>query len=277
VGHSWVKQLWIQRSPAFWKEHRIDRMGLRPEDFSFTPALAKDNPILMRRDPGYVLRLEALPEYQRRALLYGEWDLREGAYFMDFAEHSHVIDPRDLPFDWRKALGLDYGKTNPFAGEWVAADDADAEPRLVVYGEHYRAGATLGENVRDILSAPFGLPEIRKADPSMWGSLHDDTTLAEQAANAGLDLDRANNSRVSGWALLSDLLRVRDDGLPGILFMRDRCPNLIRELTGAEHSTANPDDIAKRDDHALDALRYAVVALMSDTGGYATEGSWLAA
>ena len=47
----------------------------------FIPARVGDNSFLTSADPGYIKRLETLPENEKRALLYGEWDIFEGAVF----------------------------------------------------------------------------------------------------------------------------------------------------------------------------------------------------
>lgn len=50
---------------------------------TFIPALLKDNPALIRKDPGYRANLEALPEVEREQLLHGNWKIKRasGMYF----------------------------------------------------------------------------------------------------------------------------------------------------------------------------------------------------
>lgn len=72
VGHGFVKRLFIDRAY---------RKGERAEDYRFIRALAYDNKALLGSDPGYIDRLEALPEKLRKAWLYGEWDVFEGQFF----------------------------------------------------------------------------------------------------------------------------------------------------------------------------------------------------
>lgn len=68
VGHAYIKRLFIDR---------IYREGEREEDYCFIPARVYDNRVLMEADPGYVRRLEALPEHKRRAHLLGDWNVYE--------------------------------------------------------------------------------------------------------------------------------------------------------------------------------------------------------
>ena len=75
VGHGWVKRLFLERR---------FRPGERPEDYVFIPSRVTDNLALMRADPEYLRRLEALPEKLREAWLNGNWDVFEGQFFEEF-------------------------------------------------------------------------------------------------------------------------------------------------------------------------------------------------
>lgn len=60
-----MKRLWIDRD--------FDAAE-RQETWEYIPALIYDNPILVKNDPAYLIRLEGLPEDQKKAMLYGDWD-----------------------------------------------------------------------------------------------------------------------------------------------------------------------------------------------------------
>lgn len=47
-----------------------------PKSFTFIPALVKDNPVLMEKDPGYLANLMALHPVERARLLEGNWKIR---------------------------------------------------------------------------------------------------------------------------------------------------------------------------------------------------------
>lgn len=53
--------------------------GSRPLSFTFIPARLDDNPALTRKDPEYLSKLEALPQYLRDRLLGGNWNSRAAA------------------------------------------------------------------------------------------------------------------------------------------------------------------------------------------------------
>ena len=71
IGHKWVKERFIDIGREN-TEHQTDG-GKR----LFIPALVTDNTFLMEKDKSYVRRLENLSEKDRKALLYGQWDIFE--------------------------------------------------------------------------------------------------------------------------------------------------------------------------------------------------------
>ena len=69
-----------------------------------------DNPHMSKR---YRMSLEALPEAEKRAKLYGDWDAYEGSVFDELRDRSypdepgnalHVIEPFDIPAWWPKMV-----------------------------------------------------------------------------------------------------------------------------------------------------------------------------
>ena len=88
VGHAWVKRLFIDRAYT-GKEN--------PDDYTFIPASIYDNTALLEKDPGYLQTLENLPEDQKKAELYGSWDVYEGQYFTEWDRDLHVIEPFEIP------------------------------------------------------------------------------------------------------------------------------------------------------------------------------------
>jgi len=59
----------------------VDRFGgdASPKSFTFIPASVYDNQILLRKDPGYLANLKALPLVERERLLKGNWKIRATA------------------------------------------------------------------------------------------------------------------------------------------------------------------------------------------------------
>ena len=101
VGHVWVKERFIDPAPPETLFFAGDTSRL------FIPSRIDDNHFLTAGDPDYKKRLLHLPESQRRALLYGDWNIFEGQYFHEFAEHLHVCDPFPIPDSWRRFRSID--------------------------------------------------------------------------------------------------------------------------------------------------------------------------
>jgi hypothetical protein len=74
-------------------------------------------------------------------------------------------------------------------------------------------------------------------------------------------VDKYPGSRLHGLSAIHSRLALRDGGRSaGLRIFRDRCPNLVRELTSPIYSTRNPEEIdAGCSDHAVDALRYGLL------------------
>lgn len=91
IGHGWVKSRFVSittpghpivsevviRDPK-GKEIRLSK------DRIFIPSSVFDNPALLKNDPGYLGNLAILPEAERNALLYGDWDSFEGQVFTEW-------------------------------------------------------------------------------------------------------------------------------------------------------------------------------------------------
>lgn len=254
VGHFWVKRLFIDKMYV-GKE--------RPEDYTFIQANVYDNSVLMERDPDYVQFLETLPEGKREAWLYGDWDVLEGRYFKDFDRALHVIEPFEIPRDWRRYFVMDYGM-DMLAGYWIAVDWSG---KAYVYREVYESGLKISEAAARIVSA---MPEDEMVDvylapPDLWNRRQDTgRPAAEIFAEGGVPITKASNNRVHGWYDLAEWLKpvMGEDGkkTANLLFF-STCPNIIRCLPSLVHDEKNPNDCATEPHeitHGPDAIRYFV-------------------
>jgi len=156
IGHLWVKRLWVDRQ--FPPE-------LQPlaDQFAFVEARPEDNPYL---DAAYWHMLETLPDGLRQAWRYGNWDIFEGQAFPEWRRDVHVIEPFEIPKDWRRFRALDYGYAAPSCVGWFAVDCTDPR-KLYLYRELYVKGLGPAELARVILEAerPVGRTLVR---PDNW-------------------------------------------------------------------------------------------------------------
>ena len=160
VGHGWVKDRFItaaKPTERIWEKVEIVHPDGHVEtqwlSRVFIPSSLFDNKILLQNDPAYAARLASMPEKERNALLYGDWDSFAGMFFEDFRttpdlrmaaakglqmsekqlqkerRFVHVIDPFEIPNDWKifRSFGRSSGAltgaaTSPSAwagGRWI--------------------------------------------------------------------------------------------------------------------------------------------------------------
>ena len=250
VGHSWVKERFIDRAVAgerFTGECGMTRI--------FIPSLLSDNSFLGERDPEYRRRLEALPERERRALLYGDWNIFEGQYFTEFSVKEHVIEPFKLPKPWRRYITLDYG-LDRLAVLWIALSP---EGVAYVYREHCESDLPISRAARAILE---GTPEDEDiyatlAPPDLWSrSQETGKTKASLFAEYGVNFTKTSNDRESGWLAVKELLCDHGNGAK-LRFFRN-CTEIIKCLPALTIDKLRPTDCSTEPHnitHAPDALR----------------------
>jgi len=255
VGGHWVKKRYLDPSPpneSFIGQDKITR--------KFIPARLEDNPFLAA-DGKYEQMLMSLPPVQRKQLLEGNWDVAEGAAFVEFDYDTHCIDPFELPRHWERVKGIDYGYAAESACIWAAIDPSDET--LIVYRELYQKGLT-GEDLalrifefekEDRLSVNGVLDGAAWARTGSTGP-----TVGEVLSRAGHKLRRADKNRIQGKIQIHERLKIADNGRPKMQIFKT-CPNLIRELQSIPLDPNKPEDVdTKASDHAYDALRYLVMS-----------------
>lgn len=260
IGHSWVKKRFIDCCTP----DKVTTVG----DMTriFIPAKITDNGFLMKSDPQYLKRLEALSDRDRLALLDGCWDITDGKFFDEFDRSVHVIPAFEIPRDWRRYITLDYG-LDMLAAYKVALDSSG---RAYVTAEIYEGKDNGGKGL--IVSQAAGrIKELCGCDkisavfapPDLWSRQKDSgKSIAGLFYENGVNLTRVSSSRISGWLALKEWLHVSKDKA-GVLSARLRifecCFNLIRAMSLLQCDSENPADCANVPHeltHAPDAVRY---------------------
>ncbi len=136
IGHTWVSNRFVK--PNKRGGEILKGKGGNKRIFIF--ATLADNPNI---DPGYAQSLEGLPEAEKRAKKYGDFDAYLGQAFEEFRDKHypdepgnalHVIEPFDIPDWWPKIISIDWGYAPP-AMTWVGFGAISPDRRLFLYRE----------------------------------------------------------------------------------------------------------------------------------------------
>lgn len=260
VGHGWVKSLWIDREfPAYLKTEE--------KQFVFIQAKALDN---QYNPSNYYKDLLTLPDEYRRAYAEGDWDAFVGQFFSNWRRSVHICPRFKIPHYWTRFSVEDWGYAAPWCRIWFAVSP---EGRVIAYREQYeklklpdwmaKEGNRLsqGETIKYKLGDPAMWQESGKA----WGGVG--TPIADQLAEHGWQLIKANNERIAGWQQVRRFLWWEKNDKeelirpPMFQVMDGTCPNLIRTLPTQIFSKLNVEDLdSEGEDHPADVLRYALMS-----------------
>jgi len=275
-GHHWVKKMFIDPAPAGVNFAATDietgevlrypnghaKAGKALFKRRFIPARLLDNPYLAEQGD-YEAMLLSLPEQQRRQLLEGDWDIKEGAAFTEWDRSKHVIEPFDIPNNWVKFRACDYGYGSKSAVVWFAVSPSE---QLVVYRELYVSKVLATDLADMVLEAEQHDGTIRYGvlDSSLWHKRGDTgPSLAEQMILKGCrwrPSDRSKGSRVAGKNEIHRRLQIDEFTEEPRLVFFNNCTNIISQLPSIPLDKKNPEDIdTLSEDHLYDALRYGIM------------------
>ena len=250
VGHVWVKKRFVDPSPSscvFDGDDGLSRI--------FIPSLLDDNQFLSRGDPDYRRRLLAMPEREKKALLYGDWNIFDGQYFSEFDAKIHIISPFEIPRDWRKYRTIDYG-LDRLACLWIAVSP---DERAYVYREYCESNLPISVAAAAITSRTPKNEDIYAtlAPPDLFSrSQETGKTKAMIFSEHGVNFTKTSNDRECGWLAVKELLCDRGNGPRLKIFSTVRelsrtLPSLLVDKNRPTDCSTEPHDIT----HAPDALR----------------------
>jgi len=276
-GHQWVKKMFIDPAPygkqfnatdiesgnvlSYPKGHTKSGQPLFKR--RFIPARLSDNPYLSAQGD-YETMLLSLPEHQRKQLLDGDWDIKEGAAFSEFDRNIHVIEPFAIPRNWVKFRACDYGYGSYSGVLWFAVSP---DEQIIIYRELY-CSKVLATDLADMIldaEADDGNIKYGVLDSSLWHKRGDTgPSLAEQMTMKGCRFrpsDRSKGSRVSGKNEIHRRLQVDEFTEEPRLVFFNSCTNTISQLPALPLDKKNPEDVDTRsEDHLYDALRYGIMS-----------------
>lgn len=270
VGHNWVKRLFITRK--FREEEN-------PEEYEFIKALPTDNKALMKKQPGYLKQLEALPPKLRKAWLEGSWDIFEGQFFEEFLDNpegygsrrfTHVIKPFRIPKHWKIYRSYDWGYAKPFSVGWWAVDPDGTLFRIKeLYGwtgvPNEGVKWTPDQQFKTIRELEDNVPELKGrkifgvADPAIWAE-DGGPSIYEHALKYQIYFEKADNNRIPGWMQVHYRLAFDENGYAQ-MYAFDTCEAFIRTMPLMCYDKHKVEDIdTELEDHCPDEVRYMCMA-----------------
>ena len=268
VGHVWVKERFIDIGEPN-TVHTCKLETGQEVTRIFIPSLVTDNKFMLDYDPDYIKRLDALPEKERKALKYGDWDIYDGMFFPEFKRRIHVIEPFQIPDTWNRYIAMDYG-LDMFAVLFIAVD---TKGKAYVYNEIHKPNMIVSE-ARQTLKSIMRQYKYKfiYAPPDLWNRNRDTgKSTAELFLEGSIHLTKASNNRIAGWLNVKEWLKVKKvrHEQTGELYedsdlkIFSNCINLIKYLPQLQRDEKDPNDVATEPHeptHITDALRYFCVS-----------------
>lgn len=283
IGHGWVKDRFITASEpmtTIWEKIVVpDKEGSTHNEWTsriFVPSTVFDNQALLENDPKYLSRLASLPEAERKALLYGDWDSYSGQFFAEFKNDpshyedrrwTHVIEPFEIPPGWKIARSFDYGYHRPFSVGWWAIDyDGVIYRILEMYGcKNNQPNEGLSMDPQKIFEAVHQIETTHRwlrgrsiqgvADPAIFS--HDrGESISEIAQRCGVYFVPGDNDRLNGWAQMHYRLAFDENGFP-MMYVFSNCKAFIRTVPTLIYDENRVEDLdTDGEDHIADESRY---------------------
>lgn len=223
------------------------------------------NPFL---PPDYVKSLEqTLDPDMKQRYVDGEWVNFHGLVYKGFLRETHVVTPEflegiEVVDRW---AALDFGGANPHCILWFAED---ARGYIYITAEWYAAQEPLSEVARMLKSDPVS-PVYCDHDAT------DRLTLERDFEVRGLR--SAKKDKMRGIAKIQEYLKPVAEGLPPRLRVSNKCKSFIKEIgnykwpKGTNARDPNNEPV-KKDDHAMDTMRYGIFTRAVYGGGAILQG-----
>lgn len=263
VGHGVVKAEFVDATEYGAKEI-TDPAGRRR---MFIPAKATDNPYV----GDYDKTLAGITDPDLRARIRdGDWSAMPDAAFPDWKRDRIVVPAFEIPAEWIRYGGMDYGWAAP-AVYLAAAKDNDG--RLWFYREITMVQTPEREQARQILEANRGLRVVSvAADPAMWGKTGSALPPAEQMATEGLALAKADNDRLGGKSRMHTYLAEAPacahhralgwTTCPMLHVIDGACSKFVQTMGDLPRDPHRPEDVdTDAPDHWFDAGRYLIMSI----------------
>lgn len=235
----------------------------------------EDNPSLWdgtnwtEKGKAYLSKLDALTGARFLRLRKGIWAAAEGMVYEQWDPAVHLVDRFPIPREWPRVWSIDFGYTNPFVCQFWARDP---DGRMWRYREFYRTQRIVEDHAKDIRELCR-----RENEPAPRAIIcdHDAEDRATFERHIGLLTTPAFKGISAGIQAVQARLRKAGDHRPRLMFLRDSLVERDEALFDSKHPTCTEEEIdayvwppgatnretpVDRDNHGMDAMRYAVAA-----------------
>ena len=270
------------KNGAWWSVENGEYYNIYdPALYAYQRSTAMDNPEFLKRDPGFIARMNSLPKAQRDKKLLGLDGAVEGQYFDVFDSYEHVInlreDPEAIIFQpWQTIIGSqDWGIGHANAAylatkALVRTMGTNYKLKTVVFRETVTQGgkthiewASLFKNMCKYPNGDPAIPKVIAFSHEKFSKQVTAHTPAEEYSRElrklGLPaVTRATQDRIGSASLMYNLLKNGD------LVFLDNCKDIINAIPSLMRDPANIDDVLKvdtRGDDCYDAVRYLLYAM----------------
>lgn len=216
-----------------------------------------DNPFLSKKEIESMTK--SLPAEEIESRRYGKFMQNGGMVYNEFDENVHVIEPFEVPVEWQDNISIDPGLHNPLSAHFYAVD---YDGNVYVVAEHYQAQKTVeyhAEKIKEIARKLNWKTDSKGFLRAIIDSAAKQKTLASEKNVVELFYEhgilvnpQVDKDMFAGISTVKSYFKTADGRTR--LFIFKNCVNLIREI---KNYWWGDDDLPiKKDDHALDELRY---------------------
>lgn len=258
IGSGWVKALWITKKPPAGEMC----IGYNPADYEAIHSTYEDN-FVYRNDADYISGLTSISDpVLRAAWIPGSWEILAGQYFQNW---DGKWDPEARAFVGRHIrtraavqwltyedawISIDWGYQHATCVLWwtraKVVDGFGREKNVIVCYREYVTRRMNEEDLAKEIAVRTGAERISRIflSPDRFTKENSEHSIADTMGDVLREYmlprpERANDSRVDGWRLISTLLDT--DGV----VVLDQCRDVIESIPKLQRDEKKIEDARK--------------------------------